>query len=252
MHISDFRLDGFFPALLIPPESAIPLSIAFTLLTISIFTQTVNWNAAIWLRLVLAPFSIYYFLFFAFWPYETVGVRVDVALAVVGLYGVMRVIETTFISFMDASPPHWVVGGKEVPLPTTLSGRLAYAIDLATSLVCVSPSTQTRPLTVGIRQRGNSWFSKTHWHFAPKALVNSPVCLMSRSRFLGTNIISLIPQYLIFDICDSIDKSRTWDRSNPYPITNLPWHEQLVFSISVCAQTCIGASHDSATSTSEI
>jgi hypothetical protein len=216
MQFSDLRLEGFIAALSVPPESAIPLTIGFTLLTASIFTLTLKGVA--WLRLALAPFAIYLFLFFGFWPYETPGVGVDVGLAVVGLYGVMRVLETTFVGLMDERPPHWIVDGEEIPLPTTVLGRLAYAIDATTSL------------------RGSSWFSKTNWDWAPK-VVDSPAYIMSRTRFIRSNVISLISQYLAMDVLDSINKSRTWDRSTPYPITSLPWHHQLVFSISVCAQT---------------
>src|SRR5882762_4135505 len=217
----DLRLDGFLPGLSVPPETAVPLNIGFTLLTISIFTLT--WTARSWtiLRLALAPVAIYFFLFHGFWPYETIGAEIDVSLAVVGLYGVMRVLETTFVGLMDEKPPHWIVEGREVPLPTSLLGRLAYSIDLATSL------------------RGNTWFSGTHWDWAPKALVNSPACSMSRTEFLRSSIISLIPQILAVDVLDSINKSRTWDRSTPYPITSLPWYEQLVFSTSVCAGTAL-------------
>ena len=227
MQYSDLRLDGFLPGLLVPPESSIPLSIGFVLLTISIYTLT--WNTlptskvdVVWgstLRLGLAPCAIYCFLVYGFWPYETAGVQVDVGLAVIGLYGIMRVLETTYVGLMDENPPQWIVEGKKIALPTTVAGRLAYAIDLATSL------------------RGNSWFSKTHWDWAPKTMINSPACLMGRTRFLWSNITSLIPQYLAVDILDSINKSRTWDRSTPYPITSLPWYEQLVFSVSVCAGT---------------
>lgn len=107
-------------------------------------------------------------------------------------------------------------------MPTSLLGRLAYAIDLATSL------------------RGNSWFANTHWNWAPRALsVNSPTRFMTRTQFLRSNILSLIPQYLILDVLDAINKSRIWDTSSPYPITSLPWYEQIVFSTSVCARTAL-------------
>ena len=226
MQYSDLHLDGFLAALLVPPESAIPLAIGFVLLAVSIFsltcppTDNYRWAWRI-LRLAIAPVAIYSFILHGYWPYETDGVRVDVGMAVVGLYGVMRVVETILVGLMDNEPPHWIVNGQKVPLPTTISGRLAYTIDLATSL------------------RGNSWFLSTHWDWAPKALINSPACVMSRARFLSSSIISLIPQYFAMDVLDSINKSRTWDRSTPYPITSLPWHEQLIFSLSVCAQTLL-------------
>ena len=204
-----------------PPE--VPLSLGFVLLTTSIISLT--WHPsptwAIILRSALAPLAIYFFLIHAFWPYDTAGVGVDVGFATIGLYWIMRVVETTFVGFMDERPPHWIVEGKEVPLPRTFMGRLAYSIDLASSL------------------RGTSWFSKTHWDWAPKALLNSPARLMSRTQFLWLGIRPLILQYLAMDVIDAIQKSRNWDQSNPHSITSLPWHEQLVFSVSVCAQTVL-------------
>lgn len=144
----DLRLESFFPGLLVPPETSIPLGIGFVLLTISIYTVT--WNSpptnkfyVAWgsiLRLGLAPCAIYSYLVYGFWPYETPGVEAAVGLAVIGQYGIMRVIETTYVGIIDENPPHWIVEGKVVPLPTTILGRLAYAVDLATSLVRVISS----------------------------------------------------------------------------------------------------------------
>jgi len=153
------------------------ISIGFMLLTTSIFTLTWNnppidkvhrlqrdaWNFGTILRLAIAPSAIYFFLAPGWWPNETAGAKVNMMLAVIGMYGAMRVLETTLVGLMDNRPPHWIVGGKEVPLPTTVLRHLAYLIDLTTSM------------------RGNSWFLRTHWDWAPKALVNSLVRLMSRT-----------------------------------------------------------------------
>jgi len=138
-------------------------------------------------------------------------------LSVVGIYGVMRVLETTFVGLMDERPPHWIVEGKEVPLPTSLTERLAFAIDLCTSL------------------RGNSWFSKTHWDWAPEALVNSEVSLMSRTQFLRSNAIAILLQYLAYDMLETLHKLWRWE-STPHFITRLPWQEQLSLSASVCCE----------------
>ena len=153
--MDNLRLEGFFQGRLVPPETSTPLTIGFVLLIISIYTTT--WNSpptnkfyVAWgtiLRLGLAPCAIYSYVVFGFWPYETGGVEGAVGLAVIGQYGVMRVIETTYVGLIDENPPHWIVEGKEVPLPTTVSGRLAYAVDLATSLVRVISSAYLHALT---------------------------------------------------------------------------------------------------------
>ena len=222
MQYEDLRLEGFFPALLVPPETTLSISIAFDLVVLSIFLSTWHNVPGTLIQLFIAPFAVYYFLDYGFGNYVTHGPAVQVALAVVGVYGVMRVLETTFVGLLDAKLPYWIVEGKEAPMPTSLLGRLAYAIDLTTSL------------------RGNSWFANTHWNWAPRALsVNSPTRFMTRSQFQISNLLSLIQQYLAYDILDTINKSRTWDTSSPYPITSLPWYEQIIFSTSVCACTAL-------------
>lgn len=224
MQYSDLRLDGFIAALSIPAETIPSVSIGFTLLTISIFFSTWQSAAGALIQLALAPIAIYYFLDFGYGPYKTPRVGVDVGLATVALYGIMRVLETTFVSFLDDEPPYWIVEGKKVPLPQTTTGRYAYAVDLTTSL------------------RGNSWFANTHWDWAPKALVETHLRFMSRSRFVVLETLSLVPQYLALDVLDAIAKSRTWDTSNTFPITSLSWPEQILFSTTVCAQTVLAIS----------
>lgn len=224
LQYSDLRLDGFIIAFAIPPETLPPVSIGFTLLTISIFFSTWQNATSALLQLALAPFTIYYFLDFGYGPFDTPRVCVDSALATVSLYGIMRVLDTTFVSFLDDEPPCWIVDGKKTPLPQTIIGRLAYAVDSTTSL------------------RGNSWFANTHWDWAPKALVETHLRFVSRSHFVMIESLSLVPQFLAFDLLDAIAKSRTWDTTNPFPITSLPWPEQILFSTTVCAQTVLGIS----------
>ena len=57
---------------------------------------------------------------------------------------------------------------------------------------------------------------------------------MSKTQFLTAGFLSLLRQYITLDVIDTINKSRTWNIRNPHPITTLPFHEQIVFSISVC------------------
>src|ERR1700722_5063452 len=213
-------LQAFLPALSIPPRAIPSVSIGFTILIASIFSTTWGNDRYILLRLALAPIAIYFFWDFGYGLYPTPTRGVEVGRATVTAYGMMRIIETTFVGLLDKKLPYWIKDGKEVPLPSTLMDRLAYSVDLATSL------------------RGNSWFRGTSWDWAPKALVEySPTWSMSRTRFVVGGIASLVQQFLALDVIDTIIKSRTWDTTNAYPITSLPIHEQLMFATCVCVQT---------------
>ena len=222
LQYSDLRLDGFIVAFYIPPETIPSVLIAVTLFIVSIFFLT--WQNAIggFLQLVLAPIVVYYLLDFGYGPYEISRVGVEAGLATITVYYIMKILDTTFIGLLDDEPPCWVVDEKKMPLPQTIIGRLAYALDLATSL------------------RGNSWFANTHWDWAPKALVETRV--VSRLHFVVTESLTLVPLYLTLDVLDVIAKSRTWDTTNPFPITSLSWPEQMIFSTTVCAQTTVGMS----------
>ncbi|KAF7974748.1 hypothetical protein HWV62_11329 [Athelia sp. TMB] len=226
----DLRLTGFFPALLAPPAANIPLTIGLVFLTVANFTLTYPGSLLAFLtRLFLAPLTIQQFLQYAYGSYVTPGVNIDVGLCVVGLYGVMRVLETTFVSIADTEHARWIEtwSGKRLPLPTTLAGRAAYAVDLTMSL------------------RGTSLFANKHWDWTPRALVpGAPDQYPTRWEFVRRRLASLLPQILVIDIVDSIAKSRIWPREppNPHPITSLPVHEQFVFSICVCVQTALALS----------
>lgn len=226
----DFRLTGFFPALLVPLESHIPITIGLNLLAIANFTLTYpNSILSFLTRLFLAPFAIQQFVQYAYGVYDTPGAEIDVGLAVVGIYGIMRVLETTFVSMADSEPARWVVTstGERLPLPTTFVGRVAYALDATTSL------------------RGTSLFADTHWDWAPRALLQQAATQsLPRWAFVRTRFASLLTQFLAIDAVDSIAKSRSWARAppNPYPITSLPLHEQLIFSLCVCLQTALSIS----------
>lgn len=224
MNFTDLSLETFLPSsCLVPPDNLNSLVVGFVLLSISIFSVTCQ--SGILLRLALAPVAISHFWSYGYSVHKVPDVGVDVVgLSVLGLYGIMRVLETALIGLTDDEPPRWIVEGKKIPLPETIKGRMAYTLDLATSV------------------RGTSWYPKTHWDWAPRALVNSPTRSMTRNRFLVSKCLSLLPQYLAMDILDSMNKSRIWDKSATYPITDLPWYEQLVFSTSVCAQVALSIS----------
>lgn len=122
----DLRLGHSFPAALIPLEAYPSLIAGLACLIISIFTLTSK-SQKRWLplRLILAPISCHFFWDFGYAPYKTTSNQVAVGLAVVGLYGIMRVVETTFVDFIDLNPvsPRWVTGGRLMPLPETMTRR---------------------------------------------------------------------------------------------------------------------------------
>jgi hypothetical protein len=222
-YVSFEMVGAFLPMVFVPPSTYPSFLIAFTVFLTSLFFSTSTGIQYTLLRLALAPIAIYYFWDFGYGPYQSPTRGVDAGLATVSMYGIMRVLESTFIGLLDEKLPYWVRDegdGEEIPIPSTVSGRLAYAFDLATSL------------------RGTSWFGGISWNWAPKALTsrgNSPTRGMSRTRFLINGFASLLRQYIILDVIDTINKSRKWDHAQHRPITSLPLvREQIVFATSVC------------------
>jgi hypothetical protein len=220
----DLRLTSYAPGLLVPPESYLYSNAGFLVVFILNYTLTLDNAALAFFRLALVPLGFHFFYVHGYGAFETPQSQVSVGMVVVGLYGMMRVFETAVVSLFDKSPPRWVQRetGKVMDLPTTVPGRLFYALDLATSL------------------RGNSWFSDRYWDFAPRALTtNSPTAHMSRREFLRREFWSFLRQMITIDVLDTLNKSRKWDMRMTYPITSLPIYEQFAFSLSVCTMTLL-------------
>lgn len=227
----DLRLGDFIPGLLLPPESNPPLIIGIHLLLAAIYTLSITSYPRTFaaVRVALCLPAGYLFYVYAFYPYETYRRGVDTGLAVVGLYGIMRVIDTALVDLIVGvhAPPRWVVDGKVAPLPTTFSGRCAYAIDYMYSL------------------RGTSIFKNTTWDWiAPSTKRRLPSPDTPKSVFLPSALWSLFKQYLVYDALDTLNKSRIWDTRLPHPVTNggLNIPEQLAFAFSVCAGTALSIS----------
>ncbi|EJD08488.1 uncharacterized protein FOMMEDRAFT_165054 [Fomitiporia mediterranea MF3/22] len=230
-NVVDLRLTHFAPGLLVPLSSYPALISGFLLLYASIYTHTITAQSlqaqCTLTRLVLAPPAILLFWNFGFnASYNAPGVQVAVGMAVVGLYGIMRVIDTCIVPLIDPIPSVWIrkEEGVPMPIPTSTKERLIYTFDLATSL------------------RGTSWFSDRHWNWVPSPLVNASTTHLTRRAYLSTTLLSFVVQYLFMDVIDSINKSRTWDITQRYPITSLPFPEQMVFAICVCGSTILSIS----------
>ncbi|KAH7329810.1 membrane bound O-acyl transferase family-domain-containing protein [Rhizoctonia solani] len=227
----DLRLGDFIPGLLVPPEANIHLTIGIHFLLVSLYTLTITSRPRTF-ALVRFAFGIpagYIFYLYAFYPYETPTRGVDIGLAVVGLYGIMRVLDTCIVDLLVGvhTPPRWVVDGKVLPLPTTFFGRLGYSIDYLLSL------------------RGTSIFKNTTWDWiTPSTKRRMPSPATPRMTFLASASWSLFKQYLVYDALDTLNKSRLWDNQLPHPITDggLGVLEQLAFAFSVCAGTALSIS----------
>lgn len=226
----DLRLGHFVPGFLVPLDAYPTVGAGFALLFLLNFsltyTQLPSGVPCTLLRLTLAPFAIRFFWQFGYGDFYTAPAnQVYVGMATVGLYGIMRVIDTSLVTLVEAGPPRWVRTdtGEALPIPQTLVERLVYALDYSTSL------------------RGTSWSRNRHWDWAPKSLVRSPSEPIHRGAFVRRALRQLIAQYMLVDILDSFNKSIPWSSSpSPQnPITTLPVLLQLLFSFSVCLGTLL-------------
>jgi hypothetical protein len=228
MESIDLRLGDFIPGLLVPPEANVHLIIGILFLLTALYTLTITSHPRtfIVIRLLLGIPAAYIFYHYAFHPYEIPRRSVETGVAVVGIYGIMRVIDTCLVDLLVGvhTPPRWVVDGKVLPLPTTFLGRLGYSVDYLFSL------------------RGTSIFKNTTWDWiVPSAKRRMPPPTTPRIAFIGPALWSLFKQYLAFDALDTLIKSREWDTRLPHPITDggLSVLEQLAFAFSVCATTAL-------------
>lgn len=215
-----------FPAFFVPVNAYPSLIAGLSLLCISIYSLQIE--RRLWPRLarlaLLSP-TIYFFLDFGYGPYElphSPRSQVAVGMAVIGLYGTIRALETCIVSLLDERPPYWISkDGKVLQPPATFAGRVFWTFDLATSL------------------RGTSWRGDRYWDWCPRALTQPRFSDVPRRTFLRHACLSFPLQYLAVDALDTLNKSRTWDTSFSHPVTSLPLPEQLAFSLSVCAGTLL-------------
>ncbi|KDQ20074.1 hypothetical protein BOTBODRAFT_51431 [Botryobasidium botryosum FD-172 SS1] len=120
-----------------------PIFAGGALLFAANYTLTVPRRSAARLRVLISIPATYAFWYALVGPHEHTSRLVQILPTATAMYGIMRVIETRIVSVWGESPPRWVVRGKVAPLPASVSGRLAYSLDLLTSL------------------RGTSWFKDT-------------------------------------------------------------------------------------------
>ncbi|KIO20793.1 hypothetical protein M407DRAFT_81174 [Tulasnella calospora MUT 4182] len=153
-------------------------------------------------------------------------------MATMSLYGMMKLLEVCWIRELDDERPRWVLkpNAQEpekvvLPIPTDVRGRLAYTFDYLSTI------------------RGCSWFPDRVWDFAPPyASTYSPPNSSSRLAFLQHQLISLSIQALLMDVFDVFVKSIDWAHlahTTPTPVTSLPLHLQITFSLAVLITTML-------------
>ncbi|KAF8706588.1 Membrane bound O-acyl transferase family, partial [Rhizoctonia solani] len=219
------------PAILIPLEAHVHLTIGIQVLLAATFTLTITSqprSTAVF-RLFLGVLSASIFYYCTFHPYGAPTRGTDTAIATIGLYGIMRIIDICIVDLLVgvSSPPRWVVDGKALPLPTSFHERFAYALDYLTTL------------------QGTSMFKNTTWDWMPLSAKRRVLSASTpRSTFVGRSFVSLFKNYLVYDALDAFNKHRIWDCSQLHPITNggLTIPEQLMVAFSVCVTTSLSIS----------
>ncbi len=136
------------------------------------------------------------------WSFQTVSYVRGAACGMI-----IRAIDLSIISLYDASPPHWVShrSGKELPLPTTLGGRLLYTFDQFGAA------------------RGSSLISNRHWDFATSHVAKYRSPYSSKWSFIWFAIVRATGFYLVLDVSDTLVKRYvTFNVASPNPIFELP------------------------------
>lgn len=223
----DLRLGHFLPGFLVPISSYPALLVGFLALfalNYSLtYTSPIHRLQCTLFRILLAPLALLSFYQFGYGAFYTAPAnQVYVGMATVGLYGMMRTVDSSMVTLIEAGPPRWVRTDTKgiLSMPKSTKERLAYAFDYSTSL------------------RGTSWFQGVYWDWAPKALVVPPA---ERKTFVRQALRQLVAQYMLVDVLDTLNKSLPWSSSpSPvHPITSLPLFLQVLFSFSVCLGTLL-------------
>lgn len=224
----DLRLKYFAAGVRMPLSARLHITIGIQCLIAAFYTLTITSRprTTAVIRTLLGLLACFIFYYCTFHPYGAPTRGTDTAIGSIGLYGIMRAIDGCFVDLIVGvhSPPRWVVDGKVLPLPTTIRGRFAYAIDYLLSL------------------QGTSMFKDTTWDWIlPSTKRRLPPPNTPRLAFIRSSLWSLVQQYLLYDALDAINKSRIWDTRLPHPITDggLNIFEQLVFAFSVCVTTAL-------------
>jgi hypothetical protein len=222
--LSNRVLTNFLVPFSVPPEAQVPFTVGCLLLTTSLFTLTYTRNPFLTaLRVGLAVPTAYYFWEHGYGPIKMPHAGIEVGVALDAVYGIVRVFESCVVGLWDDYPPVWVrvSDGQRLPLPTTIGGRFAYALDLLTSV------------------RGTSWFNGVVWDWASKGVVYTRPTETSRFRFVMKGLRTLVLLHFFVDCVDTILEMAASNASLSHPITDasLPLYRQCLYAFAVCSMT---------------
>ena len=166
------------------------------------------------------------------YPPTDIGVEWALMGYTVGANGFMKTIDVCVVGFRDSEDdiPRWVAlkkgeKGKDgrvskvrLPLPTTLRGRIIYALDYL------------------LASRGGSFFLNRAFSWAME-----PICSYDPPPgyrpFLKSRIRSILIQTLATDILFNVIATQPWNFTSPYPLTNgLPIGWQIFYTLAIGLQ----------------
>lgn len=225
----------------VPDEAQPSFFLGYGIILLCNFTTTYKHPLLPYLRLGLAFPSAYALYDYGFsGKYgPTMKRNVDLGMALVAIYGTLKLVEVCVIGFRNGPEdwPKWVTledpgskktdgerpARKSIPFTPTFWGRLCYAHDL-------------------MNVRGSSWYRGRVWDWAPAAILDQDPKPMPQLRFIQSSILKVLECYIIQDIIETIVSSRVWDTMDTRPVTSLPFPQQLLFAFCVCTQTVISIS----------
>lgn len=140
------------------------------------------------------------------------------------LYAIMFVIDASFVTRITNDTPRWVslTSNEVMPLPTTFAGRMAYALDLLSSM------------------RGISWYADRRWDFASSVVAKqqAQLSIASRAQFVRSNCFNFAVYFFLIDVIDTYIKNLQPNMSHLKPVSEgLPVHHQVFCAVAVCVWT---------------
>lgn len=228
----------FLPTIQTPTSSGLPSQVGSVCLLIASITLTYRSRLATALRVLLFAPILYCGYYITYGDHPIPNRPVSMGMTVLGLFGIMKAFDICLVSLLDSQPPMWIHEGKQVPLPTTLVGRIAYGFDLVSRNVVTFNNKLM--LVKFSTVRGASWFSGHSWDWAPKFVASYTPGTKSRTAWFARSFGLLAFYYVVSDVFDTINHSREWSPFDQHPVTMLLMPQQLLFSFSLCVCTLLG------------
>lgn len=201
-----------------PWSSLTPFGGGLFLLFISALNLPSDSQSSKFVRLALAPPTVFLFLQFAYGPYETSSRLIACGMPSVGLYLAYKASECALAGLIRGIPlPRWInQKGIRLLAPESSLVGITFALDYLTTV------------------RGVSWLTSTSWCFLPSILAAQVA--PTRKDFVRSQFNLLLATYVLMDVFDTLNKLYSWDTTSMNPVSSLPSVLlQILYSCSVCA-----------------